>query len=48
MPTMTVEVGEEAARKVLKLIDVLEDSDVVQNIYANFDVSDEVMAKIDA
>jgi YebC/PmpR family DNA-binding regulatory protein len=48
VPTMTVEVDEEAARKVLKLIDVLEDSDDVQNIYANFDVSDEVLAKIDA
>ncbi|MEV6633426.1 YebC/PmpR family DNA-binding transcriptional regulator [Actinoplanes sp. NPDC051470] len=48
VPTMTVEVDEDAARKVLKLIDVLEDSDDVQNIYANFDVSDEVMAKIDA
>jgi YebC/PmpR family DNA-binding regulatory protein len=48
VPTMTVEVDEEAARKVFKLIDVLEDSDDVQNIYANFDVSDEVMAKIDA
>jgi YebC/PmpR family DNA-binding regulatory protein len=47
VPTMTVEVDEETARKVLKLIDVLEDSDDVQNIYANFDVSDEVMAKID-
>jgi YebC/PmpR family DNA-binding regulatory protein len=48
VPTMTVEVDEDAARKVLKLIDVLEDSDDVQNIYANFDVSDEVLAKIDA
>ncbi|GLY96015.1 YebC/PmpR family DNA-binding transcriptional regulator [Actinoplanes sp. NBRC 103695] len=47
VPTMTVEVDEEAARKVLKLIDVLEDSDDVQNIYANFDVPDDVMAKID-
>ncbi|GAB1693104.1 YebC/PmpR family DNA-binding transcriptional regulator [Krasilnikovia sp. M28-CT-15] len=48
VPTMTVEVDEEAARKVFKLIDVLEDCDDVQNIFANFDVSDEVMAKIDA
>ena len=48
VPTMTVEVDEETARKVFKLIDVLEDSDDVQNIYANFDVSDEVMARIDA
>jgi transcriptional/translational regulatory protein YebC/TACO1 len=48
VPTMTVPVDEEAARKVFKLIDVLEDCDDVQNIYANFDVSDDVMAKIDA
>ena len=48
IPTMTVPVDEEAARKVFKLIDVLEDCDDVQNIYANFDVSDEVMAAIDA
>jgi hypothetical protein len=34
--------------QVFKLIDALEDCDDVQNIYANFDVSDEVMAAIDA
>jgi len=48
VPTMTVPVDEEAARKVFKLIDVLEDCDDVQNIYANFDVSDDIMEKIDA
>jgi YebC/PmpR family DNA-binding regulatory protein len=48
VPTMTVPVDEDAARKVFKLIDVLEDCDDVQNIYANFDVSDEVLAAIDA
>jgi YebC/PmpR family DNA-binding regulatory protein len=48
VPTMTVPVDEDAARKVFKLIDVLEDCDDVQNIYANVDVSDEVMAAIDA
>ncbi|MEV4638950.1 YebC/PmpR family DNA-binding transcriptional regulator [Actinoplanes sp. NPDC049548] len=48
VPTMTVPVDEEAARKVFKLIDVLEDCDDVQNIYANFDVSDEIMAALDA
>ncbi|MEV8506039.1 YebC/PmpR family DNA-binding transcriptional regulator [Actinoplanes sp. NPDC051475] len=48
VPTMTVPVDEEAARKVFKLIDVLEDCDDVQNIFANFDVSDEVMAALDA
>jgi YebC/PmpR family DNA-binding regulatory protein len=48
VPTMTVPVDEEAARKVFKLIDVLEDCDDVQNIFANFDVSDEILAAIDA
>src|SRR4051812_2752704 len=43
VPTMTVPVDEDAARKVFKLIDVLEDCDDVQEIYANFDVSDEIM-----
>lgn len=48
VPTMQVELDEEAARKIFKLIDALEDSDDVQNVFANFDVSDEVMAKVDA
>ena len=48
VPSMTVPVDEEAARKVFRLIDVLEDCDDVQNIYANFDVSDDIMAKLDA
>jgi YebC/PmpR family DNA-binding regulatory protein len=48
VPTMTVPIDEETARKVFKLIDALEDCDDVQNIYANFEVSDEVMAAIDA
>ena len=48
VPTMTVPVDEDAARKVFKLIDALEDSDDVQNVYANFDVSDEIMAVLDA
>ncbi|MEU4064811.1 YebC/PmpR family DNA-binding transcriptional regulator [Streptomyces wedmorensis] len=48
VPTMQVELDEEGARKMFKLIDALEDSDDVQNVFANFDVSDEVMAKVDA
>jgi YebC/PmpR family DNA-binding regulatory protein len=48
VPSMTVPIDEDAARKVFRLIDALEDCDDVQNIYANFDVSDEVMAAIDA
>ena len=47
MPTMQVELDEEGARKIFKLIDALEDSDDVQNVYANFDVSDEIMAALD-
>ena len=39
---------EEGAKKIFKLIDALEDSDDVQNVFANFDVSDEVMEKVDA
>ncbi|MFE2285798.1 YebC/PmpR family DNA-binding transcriptional regulator [Streptomyces sp. NPDC059443] len=48
LPTMQVELDEEGARKIFKLIDALEDSDDVQNVFANFDVSDEVMAVVDA
>ncbi|MFD8959100.1 YebC/PmpR family DNA-binding transcriptional regulator [Streptomyces anulatus] len=39
LPTMQVELEEEGARKIFKLIDALEDSDDVQNVFANFDVS---------
>ncbi|MYR44113.1 YebC/PmpR family DNA-binding transcriptional regulator [Streptomyces sp. SID5910] len=48
VPTMQIELDEEGARKIFKLIDALEDSDDVQNVFANFDVSDEVMEKVDA
>ncbi|MEJ8277675.1 YebC/PmpR family DNA-binding transcriptional regulator [Pseudonocardia spirodelae] len=46
VPSMQVELDAEGARKVFKLIEALEDSDEVQNVYANFDVSDEVMAEV--
>jgi YebC/PmpR family DNA-binding regulatory protein len=46
LPTVTVPVDEDAARRVFRLIDALEDSDDVQNVYANFDVSDEIMEKV--
>ncbi|KWX00654.1 transcriptional regulator [Carbonactinospora thermoautotrophica] len=46
LPTMSVPLDEENARKVFKLIDALEDCDDVQNVYANYDVSDEVMEKV--
>ena len=43
---MSVPLDAETAKKVFRLIDALEDSDEVQNVYANFDVSDEVMAEV--
>ena len=46
VPGMTVELEDEVARKVLRLVDALEDLDDVQNVYANFDVSDEVLASV--
>ncbi len=48
LPSVTVPIDEEAARRVFKLIDGLDDSDDVQNVFANFDVSDEVMEAINS
>lgn len=43
-----VEVSDpESARKVLRLVDALEEHDDVQNVYSNFDIPDEVAAKIE-
>jgi YebC/PmpR family DNA-binding regulatory protein len=46
LPTISVPLEEDDARRVFRLIDALEDCDDVQNVYANFDVSDEVMDKV--
>ncbi|MGH3647778.1 MAG: YebC/PmpR family DNA-binding transcriptional regulator, partial [Micromonosporaceae bacterium] len=46
LPSVTVPLDEDAARKTFKLIDALEDCDDVQNVFANFDVSDEIMAAV--
>ena len=46
VPSMTVELDADGAGKIFRLIDALEDSDDVQNVYANFDVSDEIMAEV--
>lgn len=48
LPSVSVPLDADGARKVFKLIEALEDSDEVQNVWANFDISDEVMAEIDA
>jgi YebC/PmpR family DNA-binding regulatory protein len=46
VPQYTQEVDAPTAEKLMKIIDALEDSDDVQNVYANFDASDEVLANI--
>jgi YebC/PmpR family DNA-binding regulatory protein len=48
IPSMQVELDEDGARKVLRLIDALEDLDDVQNVFANFDVSDEILEAVGA
>ena len=46
-PSVSVPVDVDGARKVFKLVDALEDSDDVQNVYTNVDLSDEVLAALD-
>ena len=46
-PSMSVAVDLETARKVLKLVDALEDSDDVQDVYTNIDIPDDVAAQLD-
>jgi transcriptional/translational regulatory protein YebC/TACO1 len=46
--SMPVQTDIDTARKVIALIDALEDSDEVQNVYSNFDMSAEVAAALDA
>ena len=46
LPTLSVPLDAENAAKLFGLIDAIEDLDDVQNVYGNFDVSDEVMAAL--
>lgn len=48
VPSMQVELDEAGATKVFRLVEALEDLDDVQNVFANFDVSDEIMESLDA
>ena len=45
-PQSNTPVDEEKAATLLKMIDALEDDDDVQNVYSNFEIDDEVMAKL--
>ena len=47
-PQTTTPLDIEAAQKLMRLIESLEDDDDVQNVTANFDISDEVMEKLSA
>ena len=46
LPTLSVPLDAESAAKVFHLIDAIEELDDVQNVFGNFDVSDEVMASL--
>ena len=46
-PSVSVPVDVDGARKVFKLVDALEESDDVQNVYTNVDMSDDVLAALD-
>jgi YebC/PmpR family DNA-binding regulatory protein len=48
VPSVTVPLDADGAGKVFRLLEALEDSDDVQNVYANFDVSDEILAALDS
>jgi YebC/PmpR family DNA-binding regulatory protein len=47
LPDLYIPLDANGAGKMFKLLEALEDSDEVQNVYANFDVSDEIMAQLD-
>jgi transcriptional/translational regulatory protein YebC/TACO1 len=47
-PRTTAAIDEETATTVFKLVETLEDSDDVQNVYANFEVAEDVMARLGA
>lgn len=47
-PQNSIELDDEAGEKLLRMLDALEDNDDVQNVYANFEVSDSVLESLDA
>ena len=47
-PQNSISLEEEQARTLFKLLEVLEDDDDVQNVFANFEVSDDVMERLSA
>ncbi|ANS77844.1 hypothetical protein SGUI_0448 [Serinicoccus hydrothermalis] len=47
VPSMQVPLDADGAKKVIRVVDALEDCDDVQNVYSNADISDEVLAELD-
>jgi YebC/PmpR family DNA-binding regulatory protein len=47
-PQTTTELDEDKAKTLMKLIEILDDDDDVQNVYSNFDISEELLAKLTA
>jgi YebC/PmpR family DNA-binding regulatory protein len=47
VPSMQVPLDADGARKMIRVVDALEDSDDVQDVFANGDISDEVLAELD-
>lgn len=47
VPSVQVSLDLDGARKMIRVVDALEDSDDVQNVFANGDISDEVLAALD-
>jgi len=48
LPKNTIELGKESAGKVLRLIEALDENDDVQEVFANFDIPDEILEKLNA
>jgi transcriptional/translational regulatory protein YebC/TACO1 len=46
LPSVEIDLDEEQARRVFRLIETLEDSDDVQDVYANYSVTDDVMERL--
>lgn len=46
LPSISIPVAGETAKSLLALIDAIEELDDVQNVYGNFDISEEVMASL--
>lgn len=46
LPDMEVELDREGAKKLLRIVDALEDDDDVQNVYSNGSISDEILAEL--